>query len=142
MRKLLIHLLMLLMLTPGLVCGGLPCMGMQKAHVATDSMAGMNMPGMPCCPDHRDCDHAAGKKINAPMFFKDCAKADLYKADAPVLKNPGLSGKIAMVAWVGTVPLHGIASGPAAVIRGPPPGWPDLAQTQPSILLSTQRFRE
>lgn len=133
MRKLLIHLLMLVMLTPGLVCG--PFMGMDKAQAA-QSMQGMeDCPGMGLADQEQapDSDH---------VFFKDCSKTDLFSACHAALEKPDLDGKVFFVAWADIVPAYVFTPADFHAIRGPPPDWPDFSQTQPSILLTTQRFRE
>lgn len=130
MRKLLIHLLMLVMLTPGLVCG--PFMGMDKAQ----AMQGMeDCPGMGLADQEQapDSDH---------IFFKDCSKTDLFSAGHASLEKPDLGGKVFFMAWADIVPAYVFSPADFHTIRGPPPEWPDLSQTQPSILLTTQRFRE
>ena len=132
MRKFLIHMLMLVMLTPSLACG--PFLSTGKAQAAQSSMldcAGMGMEGQNKTPS--DGDH---------IFFKDCSKTDLFSADHAVLEKPDLGGKIFLAAWVAAIPEYGYMLTGTNAIRGPPPDWPSLSQTQPSILLTTQRFRE
>lgn len=133
MRKLLIHLLMLVMLTPGLACG--PFMSVGKAQAAQ-----VTMQGMP------DCEGMGGQKKTPNgdhIFFKDCSKTDLFSADHASLEKPDLGSKVFFVAWVAAVPEYSFTPAETNAVRGrPPPDWPGLSETQPSILLTTQRFRE
>ncbi len=136
MRKYLLGFLMLLMLTPGLACG--PFMGMSKAQAAQP------MQGMEDCPG---MDKMGGTQNipsdDNPIFFKDCLHIDLQNADHHAdLKNPDNGGKTFIIAWIDTAPVVTFDPAGYHAIRGPPPDWPDLSQTQPSILLTTQRFRE
>ncbi len=131
MRKLLIHLLMLLMLTPGLVCGPF----MAKAQAAQPMMDMPDCKGM-----NMDSSETSGSDH---VFFKDCSKADLFSAGHASLEKPNLDSKIFFIAWeADIVPGYVFTPADFHTIRGPPPEWPDLSQTQPSILLTTQRFRE
>ena len=133
MRKFLILLLMLLMLMPGLACG--PFMNAGKAQAAQQMQGmedchGVGVDKSPKTPDHE------GK-----VFFKDCMKNDLSGVDHTVLKTPDLGGKALFTAWVAITPEFGFTPPNAQAIRGPPPDWPVFSQTQPSILLTTQRLR-
>jgi hypothetical protein len=135
MRKYLLGFLMLVMLTPGLACG--PFMGMDKAQAAQP------MQGMEDCPGMGNMDGAQKtSKDESPMFFKDCLHVDLQSADHHAdLKKPD-TGKTFFIAWVDIVSSYVFTPSDFHAIRGPPPDWPDLSETQPSILLTTQRFRE
>lgn len=131
MRKILYGLLILIMLTPGLVCG--PFMGMDKAQAAQP------MPGMEDC---KGMGTTEGAPAGDHIFFKDCSKVDLQTADYPAsLKTPDISGKTYTVAWTAIVPAYDFTPSAANAIRGPPPDWPAFSQNQPSIILTTQRFR-
>ncbi len=131
MKKFFLGFLMLVMLTPGLVCG--PFMGMGKAEAA-QSMQGMeNCEGMDSQKKASEGDH---------VFFKDCSKTDLYSADQSSLQKPGIDAKVFFVAWADATPTYVFNPADVHSIRGPPPSWPDISQTQPSILLTTQRIRE
>lgn len=136
MKKLLLGFLMLMMLTPGLACG--PIMGAGKAHAAQPAMEEMaDCPGMGMNNNKK----SQGK--DDPTFFKDCLHIDLQGADYHAdLKKPDISGKSFFIASAFIVPDTVSFSIVANIIRGPPPDWPDISQTQPSILLTTQRFRE
>lgn len=128
---------MLVMFTPGLACG--PFMTADKAHAATVQMK--DMPDCPGMNTSKDADSKGPSSKDGPMLFKDCTKADLYSADHVSLKKPD-TVKTLFIAWADIVPVYVFTHADFHAIRGPPPDWPDLAQTQPSILLTTQRFRE
>lgn len=121
------------MLTPGLACG--PILGAAKAQAAQPMQ------------DMEDC---KGMEMDSPekipggdhVFFKDCSKVDLFSVDQASFEKPNLDNKIFFTAWVATTPDYSFTPAVNHTIRGPPPDWPDLSQTQPSILLTTQRFRE
>jgi hypothetical protein len=135
MRKILITFLMLLMVTPGLACG--PFLGAAKAQAAQ-----VSMPGMPDCKGMGMDSQKKARNGGDHVFFKDCAKVDLSGVDHANLKAPDLSGKVFFVALLATTPDYSVPPPAANAIRGPPPDWPGLSETQPSILLTTQRFRE
>lgn len=134
MRKLLIHLLMFVMLMPGLACG--PFMTSGKAHAAAVQMQGM--------PDCHDMDKSTSSKKTSDgdnlMLFKDCSKADLYGAGHVSLKKPD-TAKVFFVAWADIVPDPIFTPADFHDVRGPPPDWPGFSQIQPPILLTAQRFR-
>lgn len=138
MRKLLIRLLMLLMLMPGLACG--PFMTIGKAHAANGQMV-----GMPHCHGMAMAKDVGSKKSppsNATMLFKDCTKVDLSGVDYETLSAPDLIGKVFFIAWATTIAKNNHTPAAVNAIRGPPPRRLDLvAETHPSILLTTQRFR-
>jgi hypothetical protein len=137
MKKFLIHLLMLVMLTPGLACG--PFMTVGKAHAAA-----VQMKDMPNCHGMDMGKNTDGKDTSAkdgPMLFKDCSKADLFSADHVSLKKLDVT-KAFFMAWADSVPAYVFTPVDFYATRGPPPDWPELSETQPSILLTTQRFRE
>ena len=126
---------MLVILTPPLACG--PFMMAAKVHAATVQMKDMpNCPGM-----DKDTGSKKTSGSDGPMLFKDCSKADLYSVDHASLKKPD-TGKVFFMAWADNVPAYIFTPTDFHAIRAPPPDWPDLSQTQPSILLTTQRFRE
>lgn len=76
------------------------------------------------------------------IFFKDCSKTDLFSVNHASLEKPDLGGKVFFIAWTATTPEYSFTPAEANAIRGPPPDWPDVSQTKPSILLTTQRIRE
>jgi hypothetical protein len=119
MKRFLFAFLMLLMLTPGFACA-MPMCGGAPGH----------------CPHHHD------KSMSGPMLMQDCAKVDLQAAGAPVIKKPDMSGQIFLIADTGIPGGESFHPGNSAIIRGPPPGWPGISQTQPPILLTTLRLRQ
>lgn len=130
MRKVLLNLLVLLMLTPSLVCAMPMCAG-KSGKTATASV--------PCAGHHGEHDtKPAREKLR---FVQDCMGVDLTSADnAPVLKAPDLARVAALI-----IPAASFLAAQAIPvdkhhIRGPPPDWPEPHQTQPSVLLITQRL--
>jgi hypothetical protein len=96
---------------------------------------------LPCAdhaPHHGDQKSGQSGKVN---LLLDCMGVDLQKADTASLDKPDL--KIGFVAYtlVDESASDFIVNTDAGTIRGPPPDWPALSRTQPSILLTTQRFR-
>ena len=119
MKQFLLSFLMVVMLTPSLVCAMPVCMDEALAAKAK----------MPCA-DHAP--HDSDKKENKSnklTLMSDCAGVDMQKADTSSWdKTDETASDFIVHRDVGT-------------IRGPPPDWPALSRTQPSILLTTQRFR-
>ena len=134
MKRLLIHMLMFMMLMPSLACG--PFMSVDKAH-ATQMKSTM--------PDCAEMGMEKEKKQTSSdtlMLFKDCLHVDLQGTDNPVnLKSPSLSDNFPLFVVADVVLPDSFLPINANVIRGPPPDWPDISQTRPSILLTTQRLR-
>jgi hypothetical protein len=130
MRQILSGVLVFVMLMPGLACG--PFMSAKKAHAA----AALNPP----------CHEQMKEKQNPEketMLFKDCAKIDLYSSGAhDILKKPDIAAKTFFFTGADILPVAANALSDASSIRGPPPDWPAVSQTKPSILLTTLRFRE
>ncbi len=122
---------MLVMLTPSLVCAMPICTDEALAAKAQ----------MPCA-DHAD--HHGDKKEGKSdklTFMSDCAGVDMQKADAASLEKPDLKSHSLLFVLVDDLALDNFSHADAGNIRGPPPDWPALSRTQPSILLTTQRFR-
>lgn len=74
--------------------------------------------------------------------MKDCTGVELQVADnAPSLQKPDLHKDFSfnLPADVKAVSVWTLSH--TAGIRGPPPDWPSHFQTQPSIILTTQRLR-
>lgn len=122
--------MMLVMLTPSLACAMPVCGEKMVAKKAT----------IPCT-DHADYSSDqqsdAGQKVK---LLKDCMGVDLQVADSISVGQPDIH-----VYTVALLPSDGptvtTPDGEADVIRGPPPDWPVAHSTQPSLILSTQRFR-
>lgn len=134
MKQFLNSLFILLMLTPGLACG--PFMAATKALAAQPTA----MADMPDCKG-MGMDGPKKQSGDEHTFFKDCSKTDLFSADHAGLQSPDLDGKVIFTAWTDIVPMHVFSPASVHSIRGPPPDWPDISQTRPSILLTTQRLR-
>lgn len=131
MRQLLLGFLMLVMLTPSLVCAMPICTDEALAAKAE----------VPCA-DHAS--HHGDKKegkSNKPTFMSDCAGVDMQKADTASFEKPDLKSDSLLFIMADGLVLDAFAHTDAGTIRGPPPDWPALSRTQPSILLTTQRFR-
>jgi hypothetical protein len=120
MRKILLVMLMLLTVTPGMVCA------------------------MPLCAHHSEkspCPHHQGKGAHGVMLHQDCAKTDLQTASGFNLQKPDFA-KTPVIAPADSFQVSAFDPGQSGSIRGPPPEWPDPSLTKPSIILSTLRFRE
>ena len=127
---------MLLMIMPGLACG--PFMGASKAQAAQV----VSMQGMPGCEGMGMAGQERASD-GSHAFFKDCAKVDLSGTGHVLLQAPDEGGKIFFAAWAQIeTPDYRFTPADSHAIRGPPPDWPRPSQTQPSLLLTTQRFRE
>ena len=122
---------MLVMLTPSLACAMLVCADSKQA-VKTEQ---------PPCAGH----HSGSRKAESSgkiMLLIDCMGMDLQVADSNAdFKKPDTQGDVIVYALANETLL----SQPDYIvskIRGPPPDWPSISQTQPSILLTAQRFRK
>jgi len=135
MKKLIYSLLALVMLTPGLACG--PFMTATQALAAQPAV----MADMPDCKGMMGMETPKKETDDEHVFFKDCSKADLFSADHAPIKAPDLDGKVIFPLSIDTVSFLIFNPANTQSIRGPPPDWPDISQTQPSILLTTQRLR-
>ena len=134
MRTFLTTLLLFLMVMPGTPCG---------LFVASKVKADVNpmLASMPDCPEMGNKDGTY--KSDGPIFFKDCLHIDLQTADNHTSFDQSLLGSDVITLAVADVPRPMIFSQEKShEIRGPPPDWPDLSQTQPPILLTTQRIRQ
>ena len=122
------------MLMPSLACAMPVCA--EPAKVATT-------PKTPC--GGHNMDHQGDKqekKSGSGMLMKDCMGLELQVADnGPVIHKPDISKDISVILALDIQPVSVWALGNTSGIRGPPPDWPALSQTQPSILLTTQRLR-
>ncbi len=131
MNKLFLGFLMLVMLTPSLVCAMPICTDEALAAKAK----------MPCA-DHAP--HDSDKKENKSnklTLMSDCAGVDMQKSEAVSFEKLDLKVDSLIYILADSLPLDNLAFANAGIIRGPPPDWPALSRTQPSILLTTQRFR-
>lgn len=131
MKQLWLAFLMLVMLTPSLVCAMPVCTNEVLAAKAE----------VPCA-DHAG--HHGDKKegkSNKLTFMSDCAGVDMQKADTAAFEKPDLKSAPFLFVLVDDLSRDNLVHADAGNIRGPPPDWPRYSQTQPSILLTTQRLR-
>jgi len=154
MRKILLSFLMLIMLTPSLACAMPVCAapaaaaqaqcaakhkGMAHNINAGEDHSGMNHNA------HAGKDHHAGKQekqSSSGMLMKDCMGVELQKADnSPSIHKPDLSKDAPAILAFNVQPVSVWTLDDVRGIRGPPPDWPSYSQTQPSIILTTQRLR-
>ncbi len=131
MRQLLLGFLTLVMFTPSLVCAMPICMDEALATKAK----------MPCA-DHAPHDsNKKENKSNKLTLMSDCAGVDMQKAEVASFEKFDLKADSSVYILADILPLDNLAYADAGTIRGPPPDWPTLSRTQPSILLTTGRFR-
>lgn len=120
MRKTLLGFMMLLMLTPILVCAMAFCpMQAQAAE------------GEPC---HQSDDN------QGLMLSLDCMGVDLFQQDISNDIQPDQSVDSVVFAWADLVAEYNFQPDNINSIRGPPDRTID-PQSQPSLILTTQRFR-
>jgi hypothetical protein len=133
MKKFLLSLLVLVMLTPGLACAKfVDNQKSQKPHMA---MAGMAKE-MPCCPES---DQKSGDI--STMFFKDCAKIDLqHVKDGPLLKKVDLVKISPPYILAQDLTADNLAISGDRLIHDPPDP-PEIFQSYPPIFLATLRLR-
>jgi len=130
MRKFLAHLLMLVMLTPSLACAMPLCADEVQVTTAEQPCAGHTS-------------HHETKKENKPAkvnLIKDCMGVDLQTADIQLLQKPDIQASSVFIIATDRVSAE-LSLDDKISIRGPPPDWPYISQIQPSIILTTQRFR-
>ena len=132
MRKVILRLLMLIMLTPSLACA-MPVCAEQTGQAAEETQ--------PPCAEHHPGGSSDSKEDTKVKFLLDCMGVDLQKADTASIDKPIL--KVAMDGYIlaALVPTASIPYKAVGIIRGPPPDWPVLSQTYPPIFLTTQRIR-
>jgi hypothetical protein len=133
-RKFLYSLLIILMLTPSLACAMPTCGPKAKESAAA---------ALPCAEHHSGHDTGSKKeggkgKVN---LLIDCMGVDMQKADTASLDKPDIKKDLVIYALVADVSASRFSAADVGTIRGPPPDWPAFSQTQPSILLTTQRLR-
>lgn len=131
MRKFLIAFLMLVMLTPSLVCA---------MPICTDEALAAKA-GVPCADQAGHHGDKKEDKSSKLTLMSDCAGVDMQKADTVSFEKRDLKSDLFPFVLVDDLSLDNVAHTDAGNIRGPPPDWPALSQTQPSILLTTQRLR-
>lgn len=120
------------MLTPSLACAMPVCADKVEAVKTQQPCAG-----------HASEHHGSKSepKGNKAGLMADCMGVDFQKADTASLEKPDLKSDSVVYALVADVVIAPTPHTDVGTIRGPPPDWPALSQTQPSILLTTQRLR-
>lgn len=71
----------------------------------------------------------------------DCMGVDMQKADTASIDKPDLKKDFVVYALADDTPVIQVSHTDEGTIRGPPSDWPSLHETQPSLILTTQRFR-
>lgn len=136
MRKIFLCFLTIVMLMPSLACA-MPVCGPQAQAEAAKKQ--------PCAEHCTDCAghaHKDQKKSGKPMLMKDCMGLEFQVTDnGPSIHKPDVTKDAPAILAAHVLPVMIWTPGDAVEIRGPPPEWPALSQIQPSIILTTQRFR-
>lgn len=127
MKKFLATLIMLVMLTPSLVCAMPVCSEPAKA-------AAVEQP----CAGHVNNAESKKEQVN---FLQDCTGVDLQMASAPSIEKPDTYKDFIFTAF--DVPAMSAWSfGEAVGMRGPPPfEWRQVSQSHLPVFLTTQRIR-
>ena len=126
---------MLIMLTPSLACAMPAC---AEPAQAAKPMAMSDMP----CPSMDHQGKTKEKESSSGMLMKDCLGLELLVVDnGPVIHKPDASKDVAVILALNIGPVTAWTLDNVRTIRGPPPDWPSHFQTQPSIILTTQRLR-
>lgn len=127
-------MLILLMLTPSLACAMPAC----EAKAEGSAVA-----SLPCAEHHsgRNSDNKDEESGKVNLLI-DCMGVDMQKADtATNLNKSDVKNDFITYPLVADIAANRFLPADTGVIRGPPPDWPTLSQTQPSILLTTRRIR-
>ncbi len=131
MRNLVLGLLTLLMLTPSLACA-MPTCADDKQQVETKNQ--------PCADRHSE--HGKNNKDSSTVnFVVDCMGVDMQLADTASLDKPDFTTDVVIYAFAADVVNNQLIQTEAGTIRGPPPDLLSRYETQPSIILTTQRYR-
>ncbi len=126
---------MFIMFMPSLACAMPVCA--EPAQTAKP----MAMAEMPCHGMEHHGDKKE-KKSSSGMLMKDCMGLEFQVADdAPSLHKPDVTKDPPAILAAYILPVTTWTLADTRGIRGPPPEWPALSQTQPSIILTTQRLR-
>lgn len=120
MRKVLLGFMTFLMLTPVLMCGMAFCPTMANAAEQ-----------QPC---HQTDDS------DGPMLIVDCMGVDLFQQDVSNDIQPDLSVDSIDYAWADLVTDYNFQPDNINGIRGPPDSG-ERTTAEPSLILTTQRFR-
>lgn len=131
MKKLLAAILMFAMLTPSLACAMPVC----ADEVRTAAVV------QPCAAHDGHHNGSKEEPLGKVNLLKDCMGIDLQVADNAVsIKAPDFNKDISFD--VAVVPAEVWTSRAVIGNRGPPPNRPEYSPPRPSIILTTQRFRE
>jgi len=124
MRNILLGLMTLIMLTPTLACAMTVC-PMQSAQAE----------------EQKPCHQSEDGKKDGPMLALDCMGVDLFQQDVQAdVPQPDQSIYTIHFSWADLTTGYSFRPSDLHFIRGPPDGsrrTPD----QPSLILTTQRFR-
>ena len=94
----------------------------------------------PCAGHHTE--HEKSKKDTGKVkLLVDCMGINMQQADTASIDKPNLKSDFAVYIPVSDIVSSQTAPADAGYIRGPPPDWPNLHETQPSLILTTQRLR-
>lgn len=127
MRNFIALLLIFMIVMPSMVCAMSVC-----SHSSSQT------PPCHSSTPESSKEHKSPQKI---MLMIDCMGVDMQKADTSSIDKPDLKKEIVVYGLVYTPPIIQNLHLEAGDIRGPPPDWPDIHETQPSLILTTQRFR-
>jgi hypothetical protein len=130
MRKFLAALLMLVMLTPSLVCAMPVCLDKPKEAVTAET---------PCMEHAKDSQQSNTSKKTHVDFMQDCAGVDFQTASAPSIE------KLDVVKFAfdvtASLPTNHQWMNAAYGLRGPPPRFSNALEAYPPVFLTTQRIR-
>jgi hypothetical protein len=123
MKKILLGFMTLLMLTPVMACAMTFC-PMQSAQAA----------------EPEPCHETEDKGAELPMLVFDCMGVDLFAQDVSFDYQLDQQLDTIDFAWADLTTEYNLYGRHGNAIRGPP-DWLHISQTQPSLILTTQRFR-
>jgi hypothetical protein len=124
MRNFLLGFLTLIMLTPSLACAMTYC-PMQSANTG----------------EQKPCHQSKDSKKDGPMLVLDCMSIDLFSQDIQTaLPQPEDLSDTVHFAWADLTPDYSFQPANIHAIRAPP-DWSATPPGQPSLILTTQRFR-
>lgn len=131
MKRFLATLMMLVMLTPSLVCAMPVCVEPAKIAAAAEQ---------PCAEHVKNHGNDAEGKKKQVNFLQDCAGFDFQMASAPSIEKPDTQKDFLFTAFVPAMSAWSL--GHIAGVRGPPPfEWAQVSQSLLPIFLTTQRIR-
>lgn len=123
MRRILLGFMTFLMLTPILTCAMAFC-PMQVAQAA----------------EQKPCHQSDDTKKDGPMFALDCMGVDLFQADVQTDVPVPDGDDVLHFVWADLTAGDSFQPADIHGIRGPPDG-AGRTPNQPSLILTTQRFR-